>query len=57
MSIQHCDHCDIIVDTDYNVEHFDEDGNCEEETQDTIDDKIKQDISDSHYDPEDDDRE
>ena len=52
MSIQYCDHCDLMVDTDYNVEHFDEDGNCEAETQDTIDDKIKQDIIQSIMDDE-----
>lgn len=28
MSIQYCEECDIHVDTDYDVEHFDDDGKC-----------------------------
>lgn len=30
MSIQYCHPCDEYVDTDFNAEHFDEEGNCAE---------------------------
>lgn len=31
MSMMYCNYCDLLVDTDWDCEHFDEDGNCEEE--------------------------
>jgi hypothetical protein len=35
MSVMYCEHCDQYIDTDYNAEHFDEDGNCELEKEDS----------------------
>ena len=52
MSLEYCNYCNSIIDTDYDAEHFDECGKDE-----IIDEKIKQDIHDSMYDPEDDDQE
>ncbi len=28
MSVMYCDYCGVLVDTDYDVEHFDLDGEC-----------------------------
>ena len=28
MSVMYCEHCHLFIDTDYDVEHFDEGGNC-----------------------------
>ena len=30
MSVMYCEHCDKYIDTDFNAEHFDENGDCEE---------------------------
>ena len=29
MAVQYCEYCDKNIDLDWNVEHFDEDGECE----------------------------
>lgn len=28
MSCMYCDHCGVIIDTDYDCEHFTDDGGC-----------------------------
>lgn len=30
MSVQYCEHCHKFIDTDHDVEHWDEGGNCVE---------------------------
>lgn len=37
MSVMYCDYCDKLVDTDFNAEHFDDDGNCEIENEENED--------------------
>lgn len=36
MSIMYCDFCDLYIDTDFNLEHFNEDGECENEKEQEI---------------------
>lgn len=48
MSIQYCDYCDKHIDTDFEVEHFNEDGVClEQEDQEVVDDIADMDWADS----------
>ena len=37
MSIEHCEYCHAYIDTDFNAEHFDENGICikQQEDEDT----------------------
>ena len=41
MSMQHCQHCNQVIDTDYDAEHFD---TCE-----MINEKIKQEVNEEQY--------
>ena len=33
MSITYCEHCHLYIDLDYNEEHFDENGDCVEHSE------------------------
>jgi len=41
MSIVYCEYCHDYIDTDFNLEHFDEDDQCLQEIEDDIERKTK----------------